>query len=85
MSEAISTTNYETFSTRDRVALATHSRSYGAIGNILRAGISGLGRPSGTVQHWNPKTFRVLLDRHVEVQDMPTVFPWVIARCRERR
>jgi len=56
-----------------------------AIGNIFRGRyLRRWGDYPEHVQHWNPKTFRVLLDGHVEVQDMWTVFPWVIAHCRKR-
>lgn len=56
-----------------------------AIGNILKGRyLRRWGDSPEHVQHWNPKTFRALLEKHVEVQDMRTVFPWVIAHCRKR-
>jgi 2-polyprenyl-3-methyl-5-hydroxy-6-metoxy-1,4-benzoquinol methylase len=56
-----------------------------AIGNIFRGQyLARLGDYPGHVQHWNPRTFGALLEKHVEVQDTRTVFPWIIAHCRKR-
>lgn len=55
------------------------------LGSLARGKyLSGWGNHPEHVNHWNPKTLRRFLETTVDVIEIDTSLPWVIARCRVR-
>jgi 2-polyprenyl-3-methyl-5-hydroxy-6-metoxy-1,4-benzoquinol methylase len=55
------------------------------LGSLARGKyLSGWGNHPEHVNHWNPKTLRRFLEPTVDVVEIGTSLPWVIARCRVR-
>lgn len=55
------------------------------LGSLARGNyLSDWGNHPEHVNHWNPKTLRKFLEPTVDVIEITTSLPWVIARCRVR-
>lgn len=70
---------------RDLILSVPHE-PYFRLGSLMRGKyIGSLGNHPEHVNHWNPRTFRGFLQRHVQVVEMRRSFPWIIAHARPRR
>ena len=55
------------------------------LGSLARGNyLSDWGNHPEHVNHWNPRTLRRFLEPTVDVVEIGTSLPWVIARCRVR-
>ncbi|HEX6317541.1 MAG TPA: class I SAM-dependent methyltransferase, partial [Burkholderiales bacterium] len=53
--------------------------------NMARARYwAALGNTPGHLQHWSARSFLGLLENHVEVREVRTPLPWIMALCRRR-
>jgi 2-polyprenyl-3-methyl-5-hydroxy-6-metoxy-1,4-benzoquinol methylase len=71
--------------TRGGIIVSVPNEPWFRISNLVGgAFVSSWGNPPGHCQHWNRKTFLEFLARHVDVVDLRSSFPWIIARCTPR-
>lgn len=69
----------------DRVVISVPDEPWFRLGSLARGKyLRGLGDHPEHLNHWNPRSLRVLLDQEVEVLSVRRSFPWVIAECRPR-
>lgn len=69
-------------SARDIVVSVPHEPWF-RLGSLARGKyLKGWGNHPEHVNHWNPGTFERFLDRQVEVVQVRTSMPWIIAHCR---
>jgi 2-polyprenyl-3-methyl-5-hydroxy-6-metoxy-1,4-benzoquinol methylase len=55
------------------------------LGNLARGkNVRRLGNDPEHVQHWGPRSFRALLERHMHVVALERSFPWLLALARPR-
>jgi 2-polyprenyl-3-methyl-5-hydroxy-6-metoxy-1,4-benzoquinol methylase len=56
-----------------------------SISNLFRMKyIRRLGNTPGHVNHWSKKSFKRFLEGELEVFEIKTVFPWIVALCKKR-
>jgi len=46
--------------------------------------VSSLGNTPGHIQHWSKSSFLRLLDKHVDIINVRTPLPWIVALCKSR-
>lgn len=67
------------------IVLSVPHEPWFRLGSLARGNyLSGWGNHPEHVNHWNPRSFRRFLEPVVDVVEVRTSLPWVIARCRVR-
>ena len=71
--------------TRRDIIVSVPNEPWFRVSNFLGgAFVSTWGNPPDHCQHWNHATFREFLERCVDVVELRSSFPWLIARCVPR-
>jgi 2-polyprenyl-3-methyl-5-hydroxy-6-metoxy-1,4-benzoquinol methylase len=68
-----------------RVILSVPHEPFFMLSNLLRGkNITRLGNDIEHINHWGRRSFRALLERHFEVKELTTSYPWILSLLAPR-